>query len=161
MIRFATLADLEPIVALSREFYNEIDLDAVGYRFDDPQIRESYLKGIDCKDHFVLLYLEQGELLGLFFFSIREETYYFQNRTYGSEIVWHADPKLGALKRLKVMIKLFEAGEMFMQSRGVKVIYCGLDARPAFHHPGIHKYLQNRGYAAMATTYHRGFDNGC
>ena len=161
MIRFAALADLEPIVALSREFYNEIDLDAVGYRFDEPRIRESYLKGIDCKDHFVLLYLEQGELLGLFFFSIRNEHYYFRNRCFGSEIVWHSKPDLPPLKRLRIMMKLFESGEMFMQSRGATGIYCGLDARKDFHHPGINKYLLRKGYSSIVNTYYKRLGNEC
>lgn len=156
MIRFGTLADMEPVVALSKEFYHEINLDAVGYRFHEPQIRASYTDGLSRSDgHHVLLYIEHGQILGLFFFRIRDEHYYFTNRRFATEIVWHSDPKLPPKKRLKIMMKLFDAGEMFMESQGCLNIYTGLDARKEHYHYGINKYLLRKGYNEIVTTYHK------
>jgi hypothetical protein len=155
MIRFATHDDMDEIFAISRAFYDEIQLDDVGYRFDDEQIRASYQRGIDRDEHYILLYIEDCRILGLFFFSIRSETYYFRDRKFASEIVWHSLPSLPPQKRLKVMMRLLDAGLMFIDMSGAESTYCGLDARKEFHHPGINRALQKRGFAHIINMHHR------
>jgi len=156
MIRFMVQADMEEVVRASRLFYDEIDLDNVGYRFDEPQIRQSYQAAIDFREHYCLLYIEGGQTLGLFLFSIRSENHFFINKPFASEIVWHSLPSLLPVKRLKVMIKLFEACEMFTNLKGAGNPYVGLDARREFAHPGINRYLVKRGYGPIVTTYYKG-----
>ena len=155
MIRFALQSDLDEIVAVSKQFYDEIELDSVGYRFHDERIRESYQKGIDQDEHYVLLYMEDCQIIGVFFFSVRDEHYYFKNKRFAAEIVWHSLPTLPDNKRLRVMMQLFFAGEMFIKSIGGTCLYVGLDARKEFSHPGINKYLSKRGYSSIVTTYYK------
>lgn len=155
MVRFAVQSDLDAIVEVSRIFYDEIRLDDVGYCFDEEQIRESYQRGIDKNEHYVLLYIENCQILGLFFFSIRSEHYYFRNRKFGSEIVWHSLPTLPKTKRLKVMLKVLDAGLMFSDTQGTENFYCGLDARKEFYHPGITRALEERGFNHIVNMHHR------
>jgi len=162
MIRFAVQSDLEEIVAASREFYDEICLDAVGYRFDEPRIRESYQSAIEFKGHYCLLYTENCKILGLFLFSIRDDNHFFTNKRFASEIVWHSLPSLNTVKRIKVMIKLFEAMEMYaINVRKATGIYVGLDARRDFAHRGINRYLEKRGYGQIVSTYYKGANHEC
>ena len=155
MIRLATIEDIDAIVSLSEDFYREIRLDEIGYRFDITQIRKNYLRSIECGNPFVLLYFEASELCGIFAFSIRDEHYFFSNRKFGAEIVWHTAPNLGSIKRLKIMIKLLAAGEMLMKVKGATGFYCQLDARREFYHPGINNYLIKSGYTSITTTYYK------
>lgn len=155
MIRPAVPTDFEEIIAVSRLFYEEIKLDDVGYRFDEEQIRASYLKGLTEEDHRVLLYIEDCRILGLYFFNIRTETYYFKDRKYAAEIVWHSLPDLPPGKRLKVMLNLLDAALMFTDMEGVENSYLGLDARKEFYCPGINRAVMQRGFNHIVNQYHR------
>jgi len=153
MIRFALQSDLDEIVAVSKQFYDEIEMDSIGYRFHEDRIRASYQQGIDRDEHYVLLYVENCQILGIFFFSVRDEHYYFTDKRFAAEIVWHSLPSLPPKKRLKVMMQLFDAGEMYVKSIGATCLYVGLDSRKDFSHTGINKYLENRGYTGIVKTY--------
>jgi hypothetical protein len=155
MIRFAAQSDMDEIVAASRQFYDEIRLDDVGYAFHEECIRDSYQLAIDQDGHYVLLYIEDCRILGLFFYSVRDEQYYFKNRRFSAEIVWHSLPTLPPKKRLKVMMKLLEAGEMHIKSIGAEHLYIGIDARPEFKKEGIARYLTTRGFSNIVATYHK------
>jgi hypothetical protein len=155
MIRRAEFADIPEMLSLSREFYAEMDFDSLGYRFDADQVADSYRRGVENPDAFILTVAErEGELCGIFFAAILDASLYFKGHRFAQEVVWHAQPSLPDVRKSRVMIELLTAAESEMVRMGGMPFYLSTDTRSRFD--GVGQYLEKRGYKEMCRYWYKG-----
>lgn len=159
MIRFAVDADLDELVAFCSKAYYSMDYDSTGYKFQPERVTHCVRGYITSPDYNILLYMENCKIMGVFIFTIIDHHHYFADKKYTTELVWHTDPEMSVYKQLRVMVKLFEAMEMYSKAQGSLDIYCGLDARPDYAHDGITRYLTKKGYGHTVKFYHKGVNH--
>ncbi len=153
MIRDDELKDLNTLVKISKLFYDEMNFDDIGYVFDENVIRGSYLKGIMFpKNYVILVHLTDNIIDGVIFCVIQDTTMYFKGKLFAQEIVWHSDPSLNPMKRIKIQKELLEEADKVRLERGCKSFYINSDPR----YPALEKLLVKKGFKTVSKYHHKG-----
>lgn len=147
-IRRISHSDIPEILTVAKRCYDEMDFDQWGYRYDPPQIEQSWLMGVEgtrlrgyCEDN----------IRGLFLLSITDTTAYFKNGPkIAQEIVFHADPTLGMVTKIKIMKNILQYVMEDLAIIGVKSLYVSSDDRFG----AISRLIQQQGGKPMSVQHH-------
>ena len=141
-IRQATENDLEPVLALIKEFQKE-SLDEYGLFCDDKVARIAMLKYV--KDALIL----EDEKVVVGVIAGFETSYPLSDEKVFQEALWYVKQEYR-----KWSVEILRALEKQCKERGIKkIIMCHLDKEKAFK-----KFFENLGYRYLETHYIKGIE---
>jgi hypothetical protein len=132
-IREITHDDVDAVVQLAERCYDEMVFDDYGYRFHCQHIANGFHLSAEKRGCMCWIAVEKNTPVGIIFFTITDVTMYFTDRKTATEIVWHGDPELPPLKRLRIMRKLLKHAQVELKKMNVKVVFVSTDVR--YSHP--------------------------
>jgi predicted N-acetyltransferase YhbS len=148
-VRPILYSDVESVVRISERFYDEMGFDDYGYRFDKAHITRSFTRAAANDSSLCFVAERNGAVVGVILFTLTAQTWYFKDRLTANEIVWHTDPDLTPLLRVKIMKLLMEEALKYLKHIGCKLV---IASTPQTAHTA-EKILVKYGFSTPQTYY--------
>jgi hypothetical protein len=143
--------DIRQVVKLSFQCYQEMDLDSIGYRFDEAVIKRSWMSGVQGEVFRGYVH-DNGKIAGILGVTLPVATaFYDGSPRMAQEITFHADPALSAYTRIKTMLSLLDYAITDLRDIGVESLYINSDKR----YPALGKMLDSRGFKPVSEMHYR------
>lgn len=156
IIRKIEHKDVDFVVKLSESFYDEMDFDSYGYRFDKQHITKGFHRAANNDASLCLVAEINSQIAGVIFFTLADTTWYFTSRLMATEIVWHSDPQWSPLVRVKIMKYLLDAAVVRLQEIGCRLV--AASAPP--HVPTAIKMLHKHGFSTPQIYFMKELNHG-
>ena len=156
LIRQIEHKDIDVVVALSESFYDEMNFDSYGYRFDKQHITKGFRRAADTDSSICFVAETDANIVGVIFFTLSTTTWYFTDRLMATEIVWHSDPKCKPFTRVKIMQALLDTSLLRLKEMGCKLV---VSSAPSHEAVAI-KLLQKHGFSSPQTYFMKEFHHG-
>lgn len=149
MIRPAVIEDVSEIVALCKEFYDEMGYAKLGHSFDDATVARTWQAWIESNMAEGFIAEDEGRAIGVGGIVLALGVMNLMEHK-AIETVWHTLPTLTAYKRAKYMMALFEAMEGWAKRQGARTIHFSTAVSKG---EAVDDFLCRNGYALTERHY--------
>ena len=122
IIRPIQHSDVDEVVRLVELFYDEMNFDSYGYRFDKQHITKGFHRASNEDSSICYVAEIDGELSGVVAFTLATQTWCFTDRLTATEIVWHSDPRCKPFLRAKMMNELLRTALLRIKEIGCRLV---------------------------------------
>jgi len=144
----ATIDDLDELVSTSKVWYDAMDFDNYGKRYDLETVYARWKESLLSSVYDVIVAREKNVIIGAFGIGYQMNHSWFKGVLQGYERVFHADPRLPEFTQGKVMLGLLNAMLPKMAAREHQGVFVGCDPR----YPEVMKMLQRKGAVPVLNT---------